>query len=317
LSWQSQLPKSPGLGVSDQSSGSAFAPNGTIDGVTVIQATNDEQADSQPGLLQAFLDSCADIARSPLTTFPAPSIQAPSHPGNTSNSLVVSSQPAAFSPSSFALPPRSPTSSLFPFPRSETPTLALWRSPAHIEDISPLLTLTLDNLIKPQLEVFFERIFPMIPIYTSREIFARLQSPAYLRNESFVSMILSMAALSLIHPLHRHEVSQRHTRAKQAKLLMDEACMLRARWDHGCSPTVEGILTSFCMFGALFELGQPAGARMRLKEAVAMGEAMRLDNAGSYANLSEHEANRRHKLFWMLAVTERCAVDVHREMTEY
>ena len=194
---------------------------------------------------------------------------------------------------------------MFPIPRSETPTLALWRSPAHVEDISPLLTLTLDNLIKPQLEIFFDRIYPMIPIYSSREIFARLQNPAYLRNETFVSMILSMAALSLIHPLHRHEVSQRHTRAKQAKLLMDEACMLRARWDHGCLPTVEGSLTSFCMFGTLFELGQPAGARMRLKEAVAMGEAMRLDNVGAYVNLPAHEAHRRHKLFWMLAVTER------------
>lgn len=118
-------------------------------------------------------------------------------------------------------------------------------------------------------------------------------------------MILSMAALSLIHPLHPDEVAFRHTRAKQSKLLMDEACRLRSKWDHGCAPTVEGILTSYHMFGALFELGKAGGSRMRLREAISMGEAMRLDKAGSFRFMGSEETNRRMKLFWILSITER------------
>lgn len=114
-----------------------------------------------------------------------------------------------------------------------------------------------------------------------------------------------MTALSLIHPLHNNEVVQRPTQAKQAKTLMDEACRLRARWDYGCAPTAEAVMTSYLMFGTLFELGQGAGARLRLKEAVSMGEAMRLDDMGSYVGMEREEARRRKRLFWVLAVTER------------
>lgn len=145
----------------------------------------------------------------------------------------------------------------------------------------------------------------MIPIYSRTEIFQRLDTPAYSQSEPFVAMIMSMAALSLIHPLHPDEVLHRHTRAKQSKLLMDEACRLQSKWDHGCAPSVEGILTSYHMFGALFELGKAAGARMRLREAISMGEAMRLDDPGSFMFLSPGEINRRMKLFWILAITER------------
>ncbi|OCF42827.1 hypothetical protein I317_03304 [Kwoniella heveanensis CBS 569] len=181
---------------------------------------------------------------------------------------------------------------------------ALWNAPFEpFEDVSPILTLTFDSLIRPQLEIFYERIYPMMPIYTYQEIATRFNDPTSKYNVDLITMMLSMASLSLIHPLYPHEIPERHNRAKQSKLLMDEVCRLRAKWNHGCQPSIEGIMTSYCMFGALFELGQDAGARMRLKEAVSMGESMDLDTSWD-TSVNGTEIQRRFKMYWILGVTE-------------
>ncbi|WVR07710.1 hypothetical protein IAU60_004752 [Kwoniella sp. DSM 27419] len=173
------------------------------------------------------------------------------------------------------------------------------------EELSPLFTLTLDLLLQPQLEVFFDRIYPMLPIFSRAEIMARIEDPQRVREPTTMALILAMVALSLIHPLMPEELAQKTNRIKRSKMLMDEACRLRGKWDYGCRPSVEAILTSYLMFGTLFELGQADGARFRLKEAISLGEAMRLDRASAYQGLDQDECQRRMRMFWVLAVTER------------
>ncbi|ORY29329.1 hypothetical protein BCR39DRAFT_174122 [Naematelia encephala] len=173
------------------------------------------------------------------------------------------------------------------------------------DDISPMTTLTLDSLIRPQLEIFFERIYPMIPIFPASHVYSRLLDPEQLQSPTFVSLVLSMVALSLIHPLHPSELPTRPTRARQSKVLMDEVMRLRSKWDWGCRPSVEGATTSYMMFGTLFELGHAEGARLRLKEAIGLGEGMRLGDARGYVGMERDEIGRRGRLFWVLAVTER------------
>ena len=173
------------------------------------------------------------------------------------------------------------------------------------EDISPILTLTLETLIKPQIEIFFQRIHPMIPIFPPSYIYSRINDHDTMQDRGFVAMILSMTSLSLIHPLNADEIRQKQTRSKQAKALMDEACRLRGRWDYGSSATFEAVMMSYFMFGAMFELGHAAGARLRLKEAISLGEMMGLDNANMYVGLEPEEIRRRMRLYWVLAVTER------------
>jgi hypothetical protein len=177
---------------------------------------------------------------------------------------------------------------------------------APANEICPLLTLTLETLIRPQLEVFFERVYPMIPVFPHDEVMSRING-AGLNDRDFVAMILTMTALSLVHPLKLEEAAQKPTRARQATMLLDEACRLSARWDYGCASTIEGVLTSYLMFGTLFELGHAAGARMRLRESISMGEAMKLDEPSAYAGLEPREARRRMRMYWILAVTERYA----------
>jgi len=173
------------------------------------------------------------------------------------------------------------------------------------EDISPILTLTLETLVKPQLDVFFVRIFPMMPVFPPSYTFSRLSDPHAIRCPDFVAMILSMSALSLIHPLMSHEMVEKVARAKKAKVLLDEACRLMARWDHGSKVTLEAIMANYLMFGTLFELGHTGPARLRLKEAVHLGAEMCLDRVESYQGLELYERKRRLRMYWVLAVTER------------
>ncbi|WRT69313.1 uncharacterized protein IL334_006297 [Kwoniella shivajii] len=173
------------------------------------------------------------------------------------------------------------------------------------EDVSPILTLTLETLIKPQLEVFFERVYPMIPIFPRSFVFGRLEDVEYHQNRAFVALILAMVSLSLIHPLKPEEVRSRPTRAKQSQTLMDEVYRLRSKMDWASQTSVEGATTSFVMFGALFELGHAEGSRLRLREALGIGELLKLDEARTYMNVEPDEARRRMRLFWVLGITER------------
>lgn len=192
------------------------------------------------------------------------------------------------------------------FGTSLNPPSMDWNMPFRPpEDISPIFTLTMDSLIKPQLNIFFERVYPMLPIFDQETIFAGLRSTERLQDRAFVALVLSMVSLSLIHPLMPEEINFKAARVKQSKMLMDEACRLRAKWDYGCQATVEGATTSYLMFGTLFELGFAEGSRFRLQEAISTGDQLRLDCASTYLGLDKDEAQRRMRLFWVLAVTER------------
>ncbi|WWC98224.1 hypothetical protein V866_005115 [Kwoniella sp. B9012] len=173
------------------------------------------------------------------------------------------------------------------------------------EDVSPILTLTLETLVKPQLEIFFERVYPMIPIFSRSYIMGRLLDVESHQNRTFVALILSMVSLSLIHPLKPEEIPHRPTRAKQSKTLMDEVIRLRSKWDWASQASVEGATTSFMLFGTMFELGHAEGSRLRLKEAIGIGELLRLDEVRTYTSVEPDEARRRMRLYWVLGITER------------
>ena len=218
-------------------------------------------------------------------------------------------------------PPSRPQETQPPLPSAGAPTLDFsflndatpYSQPAQAwsfsfttpDDLSPILSLTLHSLVRPQLEMFFTRVYPMIPVFDREDVISRIDRDEHLHNRPFAAMILAMCSLSIIHPLETHEILERPQRVRQAKLLMDEACKLQARWDYGCLPTLEQVLTSYLLFGTLFELSQNAGARLRLREALAIGEALRLDDARSYIALPQPEVRRRLKMFWILAITER------------
>jgi hypothetical protein len=170
---------------------------------------------------------------------------------------------------------------------------------------SPIVRLAIDSLILPQAAIFYKRIFPMIPVLSPAYIYEKIAIRAHYTNPEFCAMLLALTALTLIHPLAPEERAGKDGRRDHAKMLLAEACRLRDSWDFGSRDQFEAAMTSYFMFGALFELGQAAAARIRLSEALALGEIMSLHRKDAYDLGDVLDAQRKLRLYWVLTVTER------------
>ena len=170
---------------------------------------------------------------------------------------------------------------------------------------SPIVRLAIDSLILPQAAIFYKRIFPMIPVLSPAYIYEKIAIRAHYTDPEFCAMLLALTALTLIHPLAPEERAGKDGRRDHAKMLLAEACRLRDSWDFGSRDQFEAAMTSYFMFGALFELGQVAAARIRLSEALALGEIMSLHRKDAYDLGDVLDAQRKLRLFWVLTVTER------------
>ena len=173
------------------------------------------------------------------------------------------------------------------------------------DDPSPLFTLSLDALIRPQLEIYFQRIYPMLPVYTRYYVFDRLDDHANLRKPDFLAVILVMAALSLVHPLYGMEMMDRQTRIKQCRTLMDEACRLMARWNHGSDTSLDAVFATYLIFGILIELGHADASRLRLNETMQLALGMGLQDPSTYTGIPLAEAEARRRMFWVCGISER------------
>jgi hypothetical protein len=163
----------------------------------------------------------------------------------------------------------------------------------------------IETLYRPQITAYFDRINPMMPVISRMDLLDRLSDDTWLGDRSNRALLFVTTALALVHPLTYEERVQKAAREKQAMMLMNQACQLVAAWDYGCTGSVEKVLTSFLMFGILHELGQSWGARLRLRDAITMGEAMGLHDETIYIGLDSREATRRLNLLYILALTER------------
>jgi len=170
---------------------------------------------------------------------------------------------------------------------------------------SPIVRLAIDSLILPQAAIFYKRIFPMIPVLSPAYIYEKIAIRAHHTDPEFCAMLLALTALTLIHPLAPEERAGKDGRRDHAKMLLAEACRLRDSWDFGSRHQFEAAMTSYFMFGALFELGQVAAARIRLSEALALGEIMLLHRKDAYDLGDVLDAQRKLRLYWVLTVTER------------
>lgn len=203
------------------------------------------------------------------------------------------------------LPPPPEIVSLLTAGPSNSP---FWHTPAAVPlpiGTDFLSLVFIESFIRPQVEVYFDRINPMMPVIAREEIMGHLDESAWLANRDNLALVLAAAGIALVHPWTAEEKAQRRSRERQAIILLDQACRLVAAWDYGCKGTVEKTLTSFIMFGILHELGHVWGARMRLRDAITMGDSMQLGNRLAYGGLDPWEARRRLRLFYILAVTER------------
>lgn len=168
--------------------------------------------------------------------------------------------------------------------------------------------ITDENLIR-WLDIYFERLYPTLPILKRASLFARLLAQEHRNNPDFGAMLLSLSAFALIQPVRVSEQqSSSSSREQMVNLLLMEAVKMRTAVDFGQSPTLDTIFTSVFLFACLFQKQQHNAAWLRLREAVELGAIFGLDRFENYLNCGPEQKQQRLRVYYLLSVTERYAI---------
>lgn len=168
--------------------------------------------------------------------------------------------------------------------------------------------ITDENLIR-WLDIYFERLYPTLPILKRASLFARLLAQEHRNNPDFGAMLLSLSAFALIQPVRVSEQqSSSSSREQVVNLLLTEAVKMRTAVDFGQAPTLDMIFTSVFLFACLFQKQQHNAAWLRLREAVELGAIFGLDKFEEYLNCGPEQKQQRLRVYYLLAVTERYVI---------
>lgn len=160
------------------------------------------------------------------------------------------STPASAPLFDFAIANRRPATLPFPFPAAAAfPTTP---PPPHINPHLSLMPVITTFVLLPQIEAFFERMQPVLPIFPRAYLLDRINRGDHLTDVDFAAMIISLSSFSLMQLVEGDETVTRE-RTVQAKALMGEATTLQASMLLGQAPTLDAVLTSFFLFGSLCE----------------------------------------------------------------
>ncbi|KAK7702692.1 hypothetical protein SLS57_011243 [Botryosphaeria dothidea] len=206
----------------------------------------------------------------------------------------------AFDDSMFSLLSRQP-----PPPPPPPPAGSLQRTPSFppAASIWPM-GITDENLIK-WIDVYFERLYPTLPILKRSSIFARLLAQEHRTNPDYGAMLLALSAFSLIQPVRISEWSSASSRENMVNFMLAESVKMRASVEFGENPSLDAVLTSVFLFACLFQRNQHNAAWFRLREAVELGSVFGLGRSECYSTCEPEQKQQRLRIYYLLSVTER------------
>ena len=158
------------------------------------------------------------------------------------------------------------------------------------------------------LNLFFERLYPILPIVDRLSMYKDLMLGRHNSDLEFASLTLALCSLALVQPVYRAESGSMPRRTERATRMLTIAMKLRSV-SFGENMTFDSTVTSYLLFAALSGLGLHKAAWLRLREAVECGRFIGLHQADMYHQLDTEEKARRFRLFLLLSVTERHVQD--------
>lgn len=236
------------------------------------------------------------------------------HPGPTSTSTDGAGSTASaggYDEALFSLSNISRSTHFGPGPDPAAAVPSPTNSNKTILNVSPIgwpSVITDENLIR-WLDIYFERLYPTLPILKRASLFARLMAQEHRTNPDFGAMLLSLSAFALIQPVRVSEQqSSSSSREQMVNLLLTEAVKMRTAVDFGQAPTLDMIFTSVFLFACLFQKQQHNAAWLRLREAVELGAIFGLDKFEDYLTCGPEQKQHRLKVYYLLSVTERYVI---------
>ncbi|KAK9893338.1 hypothetical protein P389DRAFT_19874 [Cystobasidium minutum MCA 4210] len=162
-----------------------------------------------------------------------------------------------------------------------------------------------DSHLIPAIATFFERLHPILPIFTRSWILDRIDKDEHRSRPSFAAMLLALSSLVKIQPVKAVDRVSRSQRNSQARALLEQSVRVRASVLMGQSQSLDEVLASFYSFATLFGMQEHDAATFRLRESVILAQLMKLNLHESYMFLDPKEQERRLRTYWLLCITER------------
>lgn len=137
--------------------------------------------------------------------------------------------------------------------------------PAAVPSRNPALawmSIVVKTVLLPQLDVFYARLHPILPMIPRTYLQARIDNNLHLQDPSFAGLLLAMSAMALVGPVAAAE--REDERQELALSIIEETMRVKGMITHH-APTMELIWTNFMLFGALFNTEQHDAAWYRLR----------------------------------------------------
>lgn len=205
-----------------------------------------------------------------------------------------------------------PPSELVSSPESTTSTAESGNGQAHphARRLSPQILLAHVN-------VYLKYLFPIMPVVRGDQLRLDSQQPERLtpRRYAFLAALCATTHIQLKldgdtpvpDPPRFRSMDNGHSLVSGEKLL-SEAVRARQECDIVEDISIETLLTSFFLFASYGNLDKQSHAWFYLCQATSMAFTLGLHREPTYAGLNVEEAEERRRVFWLLFITERCAI---------
>lgn len=219
-------------------------------------------------------------------------------------SFVDLSLPSIMS-SSARVPKSSETASVYSFRQSSVSDQTFTDDDSvscQSEDAPPLS----DVSLIPILALYFERIHPIMPIFTRSWLFSRIDKSHHITDTHFGAMLISLSSAVLVQPTQIGNTRRvKKSNIQRARKLLEQCTRIHCSSTLGDMPSIDAIMTSFYMFVCLSSIGHDDAAWLRLSESVTLGQLLKLHDPSAYEHIDDEERERRLRVYWLLTVTER------------
>jgi hypothetical protein len=176
--------------------------------------------------------------------------------------------------------------------------------------LAPTPGLLQNEMVKECMDFYFAHMYPTMPILHRQ----RLEQQAMYMDQNLDTycLLASMCAFILLQPGMPVPGSDPFSLDSMpganivtSTLLMEETIRVRKGYDYMDSPTLNGLCTSYFLFGCYYALDLHDKAWFHLREATTLVHMVGMNKETTYMQYDSIESSRRRRLFWLLFVTER------------
>lgn len=158
-------------------------------------------------------------------------------------------------------------------------------------------------LIPQCVELYYEHIYPIMPLLYMPTIRAMIHRPMTYPEKN---LIYALCALTCLHMSGKSiQASGPESWEAAGRFFIDECISTRQSYDFLEDQSLYAVISSFWLSTSFFEINQSRKSWLYLREALTLASDLGLDDDSAYGGLSPEEKLCRLRVFWILFVTER------------